>query len=180
MALMARTNTATNILFLTALINGLTKLQPNSSFTIAGVTYTTATLVTIFQRIIAALSGVSTAKAAWRKASQSSHALQSQYGVLVEGMKHVLLVEASNDPTILEAYGLTPPKPKGPRSPKAKVAAADKAAATREARHTMGPKAKLAITGATAPATAAEPAAPAGTTASSAPPSATPVVTPGH
>ena len=140
-----KTNNTTTILFLTTLINGLTTLQPNSSFTIAGVTYTTAQLVKIFQQIIAALSGVATAKAAWMKASQSSHALQSQYGVVVEGMKHVLQVEASNDLTLLDAYGLTPPKPKGPKSPKVKAAAADKAAATRTARHTMGPKARLRI-----------------------------------
>ena len=173
-------NSTTMTQFLTTLITGLKQLQPNASFTIAGVTYTTAQLVTIFQEIITGLAGVAAAKAAYTKASQSSHALTEQYGVVVQGLKHMLQVQASNDPTVLAAYGLTPAKPTGPQSPEVKVAAADKAKATRAASLTMGPKAKLKITGATAPAASAQPAAPAVTATSSALISATPVVTTGH
>jgi hypothetical protein len=167
---------------LTNLINGLKKNQPNGSFLIAGVTYTTAQLVKILQQILAAMAVVTTTKGAYQKALVSSKALSTQYGAVLTGLKQTLQIEYIDNPDLLADFGLTPRKPTGVKSPEVKAAAAVKAAATRQARGTKGPKAKLKITGATAPATPAEPTAPAGETpAIAAPIGATPVVTtPGH
>lgn len=68
---------------------------------------------------------------------------------------------------MLDEFGYTPRKPRA-KSVKVKAAAADKAAATRVARHTLGPKAKAKVKGVVAPepstdGTAAQaPEAPAG------------------
>jgi hypothetical protein len=70
-------------------------------------------------------------------------------------------------------FGMKAPKPRTPLTPEEKVAVAAKAKATREARHTVGPKAKAKITGATvAPVTA--PATPVPATPAAAAPTGTP------
>lgn len=73
-----------------------------------------------------------------------------------------------NSPDILADFGLQPKKARAPLTVAQKAAAAAKAKATREARGTKGPKAKLAVTGnvtgvtvtpITAPSPAPQPAA---------------------
>ena len=74
----------------------------------------------------------------------------------------------ANDTTSLADFGLTPHKPRPPKTAEEKAAAAAKAKATRQARGTKGPKAKKAIKGnvtATLVVTPATPPAPQAPTA---------------
>jgi hypothetical protein len=66
---------------------------------------------------------------------------------LLEALRHyVAAVFGTNSDEYL-AFGFAPPKPRV-KSPEAKVIGAAKMRATRKARHTMGRKQRLAITGA--------------------------------
>lgn len=94
-----------------------------------------------------------------------------------------------NSPDVLADFGLLPKKAKTPLTAEQKTAAAAKRAATRKARGTTGPKAKLAVTGnvigvvvtpvTSAPATtpAPEPAQPAPTASPATPSPATAAAT---
>jgi hypothetical protein len=175
-----RENNATLIALLISLMSGLKKNQPNGSFVILGVTYTTAQLLKIFQQILAALQAVPPAKATYTTTVASARTLTKQYRGLVLGLKQLLQIEYAPQPAVLTDYGLTPRKAMGQVSLEVKAAAAEKRLATRAARNTKGPKQKKGITGASAAAASSEATAPAGSTASSAPIGATPPVTPGH
>jgi hypothetical protein len=177
-SILMKQNSITTIASLSSLVSGLKKNQPKGVFAIDGARYTAAQLVSIFQTILAALQAVPAAKGTYQKAVRSSDALQAQYHAVTVQLKQSLQMQAGADTELLADYGLTPRKRPGVRSPKVNVAAADKAVATRAARHTLGPKKKLQITGATV--AAAQALASAGTPIVAAPPSATPVVTPGH
>jgi hypothetical protein len=146
---------------------------------IDGAKYTAAQLVTILQSIVTALLAVPVAKGTYLKAVRSADALLEQYRGVTVQLKQSLQMQAKDNTEALAVYGLTPRKSTGVRTPKVNVAAADKALATRAARHTMGPKKKLQITGATvAAAAAAQALASAGITNAVAPTSAPAVVTP--
>jgi hypothetical protein len=168
---------------LNSLASGLKKNQPKGSFLLVGTKYTTAQLVTIIQSIVTALLAVPPTKAAYLKTTRSAGALQRQYRAVFRDLRQLLQLNTSDDMEVLADYGLTPRKLGGAGSPEVKVAAADKARATRTARHTMGPKERLQITGTTvALANAAASTAPAATSTPivAALPSATSPVTLGH
>jgi hypothetical protein len=180
---MMNMNNSTLIALLKNLITGIQKNQPKGSFLLGGTKYTAPQVVDALQSVVDALLATEAARSSLKDALVASDALVVKYGDLVLNLKHLLQVQAGSSSSTLAEYGLTPRKPHGTTSPKVKVAAADKALATRTARHTMGSKQKSQITGATAAAAAAEAPAPTGSTGntpSTAPTSAAPVVTPGH
>ena len=198
-------NSTSTLAALTRLVSGLKKNQPKGLFLLAGSKYTANQLVTILQSIITALQAVPVAKGTYQKTIKSSDALLEQHHAVIVQLKQSLQMQADADTELLADYGLTPRKPNGIRTPKVNVAAADKAKATRAARHTMGSKQKREITGATVAAAATAQAlaaagvtsavTPSGVTVGATPPvsgaatgtpivaaplGATPVVTPGH
>jgi hypothetical protein len=140
-----KTSINNTIASLNNLVSGLEKNQPKGSFSIAGAKYTAPQLVTIMQSIVTALQAVPPAKGTYLKAVRSADTLQGQYRAVIRDLKQSLQLQASDDTEVLADYGLTPRKSGGPRSPEVKVAAAEKARATRKARNTMGPKQKLQI-----------------------------------
>lgn len=141
------------------------------SLLIAGNNVQTTSIITTVQSRMTARVNTATALAAYRTALASEQQTIAQSKAIVSGTKQALKVMYAGQLATLGDFGLKAPKPRTPMTPEQKVAAAAKAKATREARHTMGPKEKAKITGATvAPAAAPEAqAAPAAAPAAGAP-----------
>jgi hypothetical protein len=143
------------------LIAGIQKdLSTTKSIPLGGTTYTPASLTTFIQSRIDAANEVVTAKAAWQSAAKAYIALNAQANVAVHDLKQFVIGLFGADSSKLPDFGFTPRK-KAVLTPDQKVAAAAKRAATRKARGTVGPKAKLAIKGTVPSTTTATPAAPA-------------------
>jgi hypothetical protein len=153
------------------LIAGIQKdLTTTKSIPLGGTTYTPATLTTFIQSRIDAANEVVTAKAAWQNAAKAYIALNAQANVVVHDLKQFVIGLFGADSLKLPDFGFTPRK-KAVLTPDQKVEAAKKRAATRVARGTKGPKAKLAIHGTVTPTTPATPAAPAAPAAAAPSPS---------
>jgi hypothetical protein len=154
------------------LIAGIQKdLTSTKSLPLGGTTYTPTTLTTFIQSRIDAANEVVTAKAAWQSAAKAYKALNTQANVVVHDLKQFVIGLFGAESTKLSDFGFSPRK-KAVLTPEQKVVATKKRAATREARGTVGPKAKLAIKGtvpSAEPATPAAPAAPAAPTPPAAP-----------
>ena len=160
-------------------IDGIKKdLQTMSSLSLGGTTYTPASLMAFIQSRIDAANGVITAKANWQNAGKTYDALSTQVDEVIRDLKALVIGAFGSESVKLADFGFKPRKVVA-RTPEQKAEAAAKAKATREARHTMGPKAKLAVKGAVGSTTASSTtAAPAGstvapaTTTTAAPPAA--------
>ena len=137
---------------------------------LAGSTYTMATLVQLIQSRIDAANAVITARATWLHAGEAYNALNTNVTQVVRALRQYVINTFGPDSPVLADFGFTPPK-KAEMTPEAKVARAEKSAATRKARGTMGKKQKAKIKG-TVPATGTTPAP---SDPASPPASATPV-----
>jgi hypothetical protein len=144
---------------------GLQKYYGNSNLVLAGTSFTPANLQAFLQGDIDANDASMQAKAAWldtvtiAKANDAKvdpvlraiHAMvQSQYG------------EAQNAETVLADFGYSPRK-KVAKSAETKARAAKQSLATREARHTMGPRQRAKVKGVLPDASAPGATASAGT-----------------
>jgi hypothetical protein len=125
--------------------------------------YTPASLTALVQSRIDAANAVATAKAAWQHAAATYTAVNTQVSVVVHDLKQFVIGAFGTTSPKLADFGFVP-RTVTPLTVEQKAAAAAKRAATRKARGTTGPKAKLAITG-TVPATASATTAPATTAA---------------
>lgn len=158
------------------LVAGLQKHQATmASLFIAGSSVPTTTIITTVQSRMTARVNTAAALAAYHTALAQEEQTIAQSKALVSGTRQALKVMYSGQLAALGDFGLKAPKARAPMTPEQKVAAAAKAKATREARHTMGPKAKAKITGATAAAATAPAPSPAPAEAPVAAPAVTPV-----
>jgi hypothetical protein len=141
-------------------ITGVQKdLTLMSSLPLGGQTFTPATLVAFVQSRIDAGNEVVVAKANWQSAAKAYEAINTKANVVVHDLKQLVIGAFGATSSKLADFGFTAKKVTV-LTPEQKVAAAEKRAATRKARNTLGPKAKLAVTGTvppTAPATPAKP-----------------------
>ncbi len=152
------------------LIAGTQKHSPNGSLTLEGVTYAAAELVQVLQSLSDAIATADAARADWQQALKSMRDTHAKVGPLLQAYKSWLVATYGKAPAILADYGITPPKARTPQTTEQKTEAVAKRKATREARHTTGPKQKAKIKG-TVPTPA--PAA-SSTTAPATPAPATP------
>ncbi len=117
------------------------------SLVIAGKTYTAAQVIATLQSLVDLRVSVDTAKAA----SQAKLAEEkTQAPALRRFMStYVTFVRGSfgDQPDVLAHFGLAPRKAPTPLTVEQKAVAAAKRKATRDARHTMGPKQKLDVKG---------------------------------
>jgi hypothetical protein len=148
-----------------ALIAGTQKHVP-TGLTIGNATFTQTSLTTLLQSLVDAMQKQSAAQKAARDALTELRDVQSHVGPIIKGLRVVLVGMFGNASQTLADFGLAPHKARAPLTVEKKAAATARAKATRIARATKGPKAKLAIKG-TAPAQsqvapAAAPAKPAG------------------
>jgi hypothetical protein len=133
-------------------------LQSTTSMPLGGTSYTPASLMAFVQSRIDAGNEVVTAKAAWQAAATRYKGIDKEANVVLRDFKGFVVGTYGEASPRLADFGFTARK-YTPLTPEQKVAAAQKRAATRKARGTMGPKAKLKITGETAAAEAAANAA---------------------
>ena len=143
------------------LVAGLEKHQATlSSLLIAGTTIPTTSIISTLQSRLAARANTAATLAAYHTALAAEEATIAQSKAIVSGTRQAIKVMFAGQLGELGDFGMKAPKPRTPLTPEEKVAVTAKAKATREARHTVGPKVKAKITGATV-APVAAPAAPA-------------------
>jgi hypothetical protein len=142
-------------------IQGIQKdLLTMSSIPLGGTMYTPGSLVAFVQSRIDAGNEVAMAKANWLKTVKAYQAIDKQADLVLHDLKGFVSGAFGATSSKLADFGFTARTVEEPTQEQ-KQAAVAKRAATRKARGTMGPKAKLKVTGATASAPAAAPATPA-------------------
>jgi hypothetical protein len=153
-------------------------LASTPSIVIEGVPHSVADMRAMLQKDIAVTDAADKARADWRTSVQAERDSHTTSNPVLSGIKKYVQMQfgsTQSASTTLADFGYAPRKPRVV-TPKTQVAATAKALATRAARHTTGPKAKLAITGAVqppaSPAPGAVPAAPATPPATASPPAA--------
>jgi hypothetical protein len=130
---------------------------------IAGATVPSKDVITTLQSRVATALNVPPARATWLAAVQADRDERAKSEPLVSALKQSLLVFFAGQIDTLADFGLTGRKAPVV-SPEVRVAAAAKAKATREARHTAGKNQKAKIKGTvtpTEPATATPATSPA-------------------
>jgi len=141
------------------LIAGTQKHASSGPLTLEGVAYTPAELAQVLQSLSDAIAKADATKADWKDALKSMRDTQAKVGPLLQAYKSWLVATHGKAPAILADYGLAPPKARTPQTADQKAAAVAKRKATRDARHTAGPKQKAKIKGTVpTPATAGSPA----------------------
>ncbi len=129
------------------LIDGLTKHAATiPAIVVGGASVATKDAITTLQSRIAPAKAATSTRATWRTAVQADRDEHAKTKTLVSGLKQALLVAFVGQVDALADFGLTGRKPRVV-TPEAQVAAAEKAKATRAARHTMGTKQKAKIQG---------------------------------
>ncbi|HEY3822552.1 MAG TPA: hypothetical protein VGL81_35550 [Polyangiaceae bacterium] len=129
-----------------ALADGLAKNAAIlGTFGFGGKQLRPADVVQILQTRITAAQAATTAKANLNAAALAVLNEIANTRALVKAVKQALRALFVDDLTTLATFGLAPNKVPAPK-PATMVAAATKAKATRAARGTKGPKARLAIT----------------------------------
>src|SRR5258708_11042079 len=155
------------------LADGLAKhRQALAALMIGGASHTVDEILAILQARLAAAVAAKSTRATWQTAVKADRDERAKTKTFVSGLRQALLVAFAGSIDALADFGLSPRKQRV-LTPEKKAAAAAKAKATRIARHTIGPKKKLAIKGtvptATSPAEASAPA-PASPSPQAAPP----------
>jgi hypothetical protein len=138
------------------------------SITINGVVHQVTDIMSAIDDDIAKSDAADKGHAAWLQQVEEERASHLAVDPLVAGVEQFVRLNVGNtdaQQAILADFGMTPHK-KRVVAPKTKVAAAAKAKATRQLRHTMGSKQKKEVqaTPAEAPAPAGTVLPPAGTT----------------
>jgi hypothetical protein len=146
------------------LIDGLNKhASAITALVIAGVTMSPKDIIAVLQSRIATSTNANLTRAAFRAAASADQDERGKTKAFASRLRQALLVVFAGQVDTLADFGLTPRKV-AVRTPEQKLAAAVKAKATRQARHTMGKVQKSKITGANptgAPVGLPAPAAPA-------------------
>ncbi len=171
---------AESIATLGSLIAGFQKHPVNAGgvLEINGRTYTMTDIAQGLQAIIDPLNATVSARATYLEAVKTSDATVSENKLFVSGLRQIVQVSYGQSASTLADFGMAPRK-KPTMTPAERVAAAEKAKATRAARGTKGAQQKAAIVGnvtgvtitpVTSPAVAPAPAAATGMTIPSASP----------
>jgi hypothetical protein len=151
---------ATALAGLLALVAGIQKHFPGAQLTLGNVVFTTASLVLLLQGQADAMTAQTAQQKTAEDALTALREMQTKNGPTIQALKDLLIAQFGSASQTLADFGLSPRKVRAPMTVAQKAAAAAKRKATRAARGTTGPKAKLAIKG-TAPApTETPPAAP--------------------
>jgi hypothetical protein len=165
---------ATALANVQALLAGTQKHTSNAQFTFGNTTYTTASLVAVLQGLADAYPVESAARANAKDALAALRAKKATVDPVIRAYVTYLRATYSNATAVLSDYGLQAPKARSPLTAQTRIAATEKARATRVARGTVGKKKKLAIKGDVAgvivtPITTSGPAPSEGSTPATAP-----------
>jgi hypothetical protein len=121
-------------------------LQGMPTLYLASKVFTPASLEQQIQSRIDAAQAVDAAKAAWLAAIQAYQGIDRSNRLVLRDLKRLVIGACGEQSPKLAHFGFTPPL-KVTLTEAQKAAAAAKRAATRKARGTLGPKARLAIKG---------------------------------
>jgi hypothetical protein len=141
---------------------GLAKHFGSTTIVLGGTSYKPAALQKTLQADVAANDASTQAKAQWISAVQAAKSQDSVTDLVLAALEQFVrsqFLGAPDEAADLADFGYAPRK-RAVRTSAQKAAAAVQSDATRKARGTVGPKAKLKIKG-TVPSTPAEPATPA-------------------
>jgi hypothetical protein len=138
---------ATALAGMQALIAGIQKHFPTGQLTVGNVVFTVAALVLLLQGQVDAMTAQMTQQKTADDAMTALRALQITNGPTIQALKDLLLAQFGTASQTLADFGLEPRKARAPMTVAQKAVAAAKREATRAARGTTGPKAKLAIKG---------------------------------
>jgi hypothetical protein len=130
-----------------ALVAGAQKRFPNGSFTLGKTVFTTATLVQLFESLIAAITALNTAQASAKDAGTALAEIAAKVGPIIRLFRRHVLTTFGAAATELLDFGMTPEKVPAPRTPEQRAATKAKLNATRKARGTESKKSKLAVKG---------------------------------
>jgi hypothetical protein len=128
---------------------GLSKHFPKGTLVLAGTSYTPAALQKLLQGDIDASDASTQARAQWLDAVKVAHSTAASIDPVLRAISAQVQSqhgEAANAETVLADFGYTPRR-KVIKTVAVKAAAAAKSLATREARHTMGPRQKAKVVG---------------------------------
>jgi hypothetical protein len=149
------------------LIEGTAKhLASVGQLMLAGATFTPAQATTQLQAIVNAHADVDAARALLEAKLAAVHAQAAAQRVFLNAFVSFVRAAFGTSPDVLVDFGVKTRKTPTPQTVEAKAAAAAKRAATRAARHVMGPKQRKAVKGAVVgvvvtPVVAPAPATPA-------------------
>jgi hypothetical protein len=147
---------------------GLQKYYASTPLVLAGTSYQPAALQAFLQTDVDANDAATTAKASWLQAAKDAKSTDQATDPVLTAIHSQVEAQyggAPNAETVRADFGYAR-KTRQPLTAEQKAAAAAKRKATREARHTMGPKEKSKIHG-----TVVTSSSPAGTGSSGASPS---------
>ena len=120
---------------------------PSGSFTLGNTTYTSASLIQVFQDLVSAMQARNVAETSAKDALTAEQAAQAQTVPILRAYERLVLAAFANASQTLADFGLTPPKARTPLTAQQLAARAAKARATRVARGTTSKKKKLAVKG---------------------------------
>jgi hypothetical protein len=138
---------ATALANLQALIAGTEKHTPNGQFTLGNVAYSTASLVQLFKSLVDAMTAQNVADAAAKEALVAVRDVDTKVHSVVTAYRKYLLTTYGSAAQTLADYGLAPAKAPKPLTVEAKSASVALNQATRLARGTVGPVARLKVKG---------------------------------
>jgi hypothetical protein len=128
-------------------IDGIRKrLQGATLLHVAGKPYSPAALEARIQERVAATNRIATARAQWVDATAAYDAIDPEVHLVVRDLKNVVIGMFGEDAPAMADFGFAPRR-KGTLTAEQKAQAIERRTATRKARRTVGPKAKLAIKG---------------------------------
>ena len=132
------------------LAEGLKKHTSKSTVWVIGQKkYDLATILGFLARRVNSAQVVANAKAAWQGKRQEDEVLEAETARILAALGQNLLVTFDGLPDVLADFGLSPRKAPRALTGEEMVLKAAKARATREARHTLGKRARQAIKGTT-------------------------------
>jgi hypothetical protein len=139
---------------------GIRQYLSGKVLTLAGKTVTAEQLLDGLDRYVAQLNSTDAAHASWIAEVRATEALETtEINPQIDALEHYLRGLFGSTSQTLVSFGLAPKRPPS-RTVAEKAETAAKSAATRVARHTLGPRQKASIHGAATPP-AAEPTPPA-------------------
>ena len=147
MSISMSTTKAAALAHVQAIIAGTTKHIPNGSFTFGNTTYTSASLIQVFQGLVSAMQARNAAETGAKDALTAEQAAQAQTVPILRAYERLVLATFASATQTLADFGLTPPKARTPLTAQQLAARAAKAKATRVARGTTSKKQKLAVKG---------------------------------
>jgi hypothetical protein len=123
-----------------------TDLQTMSTLPLGATTYTPGSLAAFIQSRIDAANAVNTTRASWLAAVKTYEAINTQAKAVVSDLRYLVMGAFGPTSPKLADFGFSPPK-QATQTQEAKAAAAQKRAATRKARRTLGKRQKAKIKG---------------------------------